>query len=192
MKISFFPLIAKYWWMLVILIGLIITLVWGINTWLVYRNPGVLSYPTSSAVAEAQALYGAGKLDEAKTKYEEIIQASPKDYVAVNGLGNIWRDQSDFSKAEEMYLRAINIHPGYEFAYRNLLTIYQMWPKEEEKTAKLQIFGEVIQKGLSARPRSANILGAALSYYQLVGDTAKASELEARLAKLPLKSTTVE
>ena len=192
MKISFLPLVAKYWWMIVVILGLIIALIWGINAWLVYRNPGVLNYPTSTEVKVAQELYAAGKIEEAKAKYQEIIQAHPKDYVAINGLGNIWRDQSDYPKAEEMYLRAINTHPGYEFAYRNLLTIYQMWPKEEEKPAKLQIFGEVIQKGLSARPRSGNILGTALSYYELVGDTAKVSELETRLAKLPLKSSTVE
>jgi len=192
MKISWWKIITKYWWMLIVLLGLIIILIWGINTWLIYRNPGVLNYPTSPAVKEAQALYVAGKADEAKTKYQEIIQNHSKDYVAINGLGNILRDQGDYPKAEEMYLRALDINPGFEFAYNNLLTIYQMWSKEEEKLAKLQIFGEVIQKGLAARPRSGNILGTALSYYQLVGDTAKVSDIEARLAKLPLKSTTVK
>ncbi len=192
MKISWWAIVTKYWWMLVVGLGLIVALIWGINAWLFYRNPGVLNYPTSPAVKEAQALYAAGKVSEAQAKYQEIIQTHPKDYVAINGLGNILRDQGDYPKAEEMYSRAIDIHPGFEFAYRNLLTIYQMWPKEEEKPAKLQIFGEVIQRGLAARPRSANILGAALSYYQLVGDSAKASDIEARLAKLPLKSTIVQ
>ena len=192
MEISWWEIIIKYWWGIIITIGLIIVLIWGINAWMTYRNPGVLNYPTSPAVKEAQALYAAGKVDEAKTKYQGIVQAHPKDYVAVNGLGNILRDQGDYPKAEEMYLSALDINHGFEFAYNNLLTIYQMWPKEEEKPAKLQIFGEVIQKGLSARPRSGNILGVALSYYKLVGDTAKVSEIETRLAKLPLKSTTVE
>ena len=192
MKISWQTIITKYWWALIVIIGLIIALIWGINAWIIYRSPGVLSYPTSPEVKAAQELYAAGKSAEAQAKYQEIIQTHPKDYVAINGLGNIWRDQGDYPKAEEMYLRAIDIHPGYEFAYRNLLTIYQMWPKSEEKPAKLQIFGEVIQKGLASRPRSGNILGTAISYYKLVGDTAKVSELEARLAKLPLRSTTIE
>ncbi|MBU1083122.1 tetratricopeptide repeat protein [Patescibacteria group bacterium] len=191
MKISCWTIITKHWWKIIIAVGLISTLIWGINAWIIYRSPEVLSYPTSLAVKEAQALYTAGDLSEAKTKYQEIIQNHPNDYVAVNGLGNILRDQNDYSGAEEMYLQAINIYPRYEFAYRNLLSIYQMWPKEEQP-AKLQIFGEVIKKGLRAGPRSGNILGTALSYYQLIGDAAKVSELEARLAKLPLKSSTIE
>lgn len=192
MKISWQTIIIKYWWTIIVVIGLVLAIIWGINAWVAYRSPGALNYPISPEVKAAQELYATGKLAESQVAYQKVINNHPNDYVAINGLGNILRDQKDFVGAETMYLRAINIYNRYEFAYRNLLTIYQMWPNEEEKATKLQMFDEVIKKGLTAGPRSGNILGTAISYYKLIGDTNKVSELETRLSKLPLKSTTIE
>jgi len=169
-----------------ILIGIGILVIIGIIMILIFtraNGPSIMvsDYKTSSATSVAMELYSAGKLEKAEAKYREIVVHNPRDFVAWNGLGNTLRDLKDATGAEEAYLRVINIKPKFEFVYRNLLTLYLMWPKPDEIPAKLTDFGLSITKGLAANKNSAQILGAAIKYYQQQGDIDKVQELEQRL-----------
>lgn len=167
------------------LIGILIIIGIGVVLILTKANDSsimVSDYKTSSATSVAMELYSAGKLKEAEAEYREIVTRNPRDFVAWNGLGNTLRDLKDAVGAEEAYLRVINIEPKFEFVYRNLLTLYLLWPKSEEIPAKLTDFNPLITKGLAANRTSVQIIGAAIKYYQQQGDTNKVQELEQQLS----------
>ncbi len=167
-----------------VLIGLLVVVFWLTRP----ETVQVSGYPTSPKTEEAMRLYSKNKLTEAENIYEAVVEEEPGDYVAWNGLGNILRDQGNFQEAEEAYLRVISLKPAFEFVYRNLLTLYRLWPDVSERDAKLESFGEIIQKGLSANGRSVNILDAAANYYRLIGNEAKAKEMEEQISQLSGKS----
>lgn len=181
---SFLPRIKKQ----AILIGIALVLVGiaGLVLWWIIK-PGTIDvsgYPTSPRTQEAMNLYSQNKLQESQKIYQEIVAGSPKDFVAWNGLGNVLRDTGDYKGAEEAYLRVITLKPAFEFVYRNLLALYQLWPDENLKNEKLASYKDFIEKGLSANPRSVNILDAAIQYCRLTGDTTRVQELEELLAKI--------
>jgi len=163
---------------ILVIIGIVVLVTTGMGN----SSVVVSGYKTSPVTEEAMELYSAGKLREAEAKYREIVARNSRDFVAWNGLGNTLRDLKDAVGAEEAYLRVINIKPKFEFVYRNLLTLYLMWPKPEEVPAKLTDFDPLITKGLAANRTSIQILGAAIKYYQQQGNIDKVQELEQRLS----------
>ena len=49
-----------------------------------------------------------------------------------NGLGVLHRQQGQFSEAEQAYLQAIELDPGYALAYYNLAVLYDLYMQRPE------------------------------------------------------------
>ena len=49
-----------------------------------------------------------------------------------NGLGVLNRQQGQFSEAEQAYLKAIELDPGYALAYYNLAVLYDIYVQRPE------------------------------------------------------------
>ena len=57
--------------------------------------------------------------DRAIADYSEAIRLNPKDAVAFNNRGNLWKDKRDLDRAFADYNEAIRLNPKYSMAYNN-------------------------------------------------------------------------
>lgn len=135
-------------------------------------------YTPSAEILQAQELYSQGKIQESKAKYEFILRKEPKNILALNSLGNIWRDMGNLEKAEVIYLEAIKIDPRYEYVYRNIVTIYQLWEDETVQNEKLIAFEPIMKRGISLNKNKINIIDAAVTYYKALGNLEEANRLK--------------
>ncbi|HEX7174779.1 MAG TPA: tetratricopeptide repeat protein [Pyrinomonadaceae bacterium] len=69
-------------------------------------------------MAEAEALFSQGKLDDALGNYQKALQLDPKIYEAALFSGDVHNHRGDFQQAETWYQKAIAIDPTRETAYR--------------------------------------------------------------------------
>ena len=69
-------------------------------------------------IREGEALFSQGKADEALKKYQQALEADPKNYHAALFSGDIYLQKNDFAQAEIWYQKAIAIDPNRETAYR--------------------------------------------------------------------------
>jgi tetratricopeptide (TPR) repeat protein len=69
-------------------------------------------------MAEGEAFFGQGKLDEALKYYQQALELDPKLYEAALFCGDVYTQRGDFAKAEIWYQKAIAIDPYKETAYR--------------------------------------------------------------------------
>lgn len=69
-------------------------------------------------MAEAEALFAQGKLDDALGNYQRALQLDPKIYEAALFAGDVYNHRGDFNQAEIWYQKAIAIDPNRETAYR--------------------------------------------------------------------------
>src|SRR3989344_5607968 len=106
--------LRRYWWAVVILIGLIIGLIWWYQE---SQLVNISGYKISAEAAEAVGYYQTNDLIKAQAKYEEIVVNHSRDWFSWNGLANVYRDQSMYTKAEEAYLKALDINPRFDQAY---------------------------------------------------------------------------
>lgn len=81
-------------------------------------------------------LHQAGRLEEAKRGYQQILEQSP-DFAAVhNNLGTIYFRQNQFKEAVSAYQAAIECQPDYIDAYYNLgLALTKLYRQIEAKNA---------------------------------------------------------
>jgi tetratricopeptide (TPR) repeat protein len=102
----------------------------------------------------AVSQYNQGDFKAAKKNFQKLVDNGGDNvYEYHNSLGNIYRDQNEFQKAEDSYKKAIDLKNDYETAYQNLviLYLYEMTPPEKEKAQ------EIIKKGLEENPDSKKI-----------------------------------
>jgi len=137
-----------------------------------------------STIKQAEQFYLENRLADAQAKYQLIVDRYPNEVKALNALGNTLREQGNLRGAEEKYLKVIDIDPGYEPVYRNLLAVYQMWDKADEQTARIASFAPIMERGLSYRPQSVQIIATAVDYYRQVGNDAKAAELKRQMDQI--------
>jgi tetratricopeptide (TPR) repeat protein len=69
-------------------------------------------------MAEAEALFSQGKLDDALGNYQKALHLDPKIYEAALFSGDVHNHRGDFQQAEAWYQKAIAIDPTRETAYR--------------------------------------------------------------------------
>lgn len=167
----------------------IIAIIVFVIVWSVVLTPR--QQQVTEELAQAQQYYAENDLLKSRSQYQSILNRYPNNYLALNGLGNVLRDQGELGGAEKMYLQVIAVQPQYEFVYRNLLTVYQLWSNEEERTVKLSEYDALIQKGLAADKDSVQIMSTALDYYRQQGDTAKVNELEQKLSDINQTSISI-
>lgn len=70
-------------------------------------------------------IYGkSGRRAAALPTLERAVRANPKNAVAQNWLGMMYREARDFVKAERAYLTALDLKPDYGYAHLNLGLLY--------------------------------------------------------------------
>jgi tetratricopeptide (TPR) repeat protein len=69
-------------------------------------------------MTEAEALFSAGKLDDALKDYQKALELDPKIYEAALFSGDVYTQRGNFQQAEIWYQKAIAIDPNRETAYR--------------------------------------------------------------------------
>ena len=79
----------------------------------------------------AIALYNLGRLDDARSIYETLLEAG-EDALVRNRLGNVLRDQGDLEGAEEAYRRALSEDPTLPAPYLNLAELLSRSRRTEE------------------------------------------------------------
>lgn len=79
----------------------------------------------------AVMLERAGQVDQAMREYRKVLKANPKDVEAMNNLGKIYYAKGDFTRAMNMYEKAVKLKPsiskgskdglfGKKFGFRKL------------------------------------------------------------------------
>lgn len=66
---------------------------------------------------------------QAINAYEKISQLDPKDAMTFNILGNLYRDEKQFDKAEAAYKTALSLNPNLEIAKINLAHLQKLQGK---------------------------------------------------------------
>ncbi|MFZ6873380.1 tetratricopeptide repeat protein [Undibacterium sp. Di27W] len=69
---------------------------------------------------QAAAFFQEGKLDEAKSCYQQVLALNPRDAPTHNKLGDIYYEQQAWPQAEAAYRQAIACQPEYSVALLNL------------------------------------------------------------------------
>lgn len=99
----------------------------------------------------AVSKYNQKDFEGAAEAYEEVLRKDPRNADALNGLGNIYRDQRNFSKAQDSYRKASLSSNGYVAAYSN-------WAIMLMDEGKLGEAKEVIRNGLEKNPQNKELL----------------------------------
>ncbi len=66
------------------------------------------------------ALFNAGKIEEAKVEFEATLKMQPNNIEAIDNMGNILNKEGLNDEAIQYYHRAIELRPDYALAYNNL------------------------------------------------------------------------
>lgn len=72
--------------------------------------------------------------------YERIIKISPGSFTAYNNLGFVEEERGNYLRAEEYYLKAVNMKPDFEIAFINLLRAIYLSGKEDAAIAQMNNF----------------------------------------------------
>lgn len=84
------------------------------------------------AMAEAEAFFSQGKMDDAFRSYQRALGLDPNIYEAALFSGDVMMHKEDFAQAEVWYQRAIKINPDRETAYRYSATPLMKQGKYDE------------------------------------------------------------
>jgi tetratricopeptide (TPR) repeat protein len=87
----------------------------------------------------AEKHYRRGNVAKALTVYCEVLNANPKDALALNGAGAAHAQLGNSEQATDFFERALEAEPGYEAAFFNLLKLLL---KVEQTSRAREIFGE--------------------------------------------------
>ena len=76
-------------------------------------------------IQKAENLYSEGKLEEAISLFEAVIEKKPDSYESYNNIGVIYYEQGDINKAEDSFKKALSIKEDYQDALLNIADYYQ-------------------------------------------------------------------
>lgn len=171
--------LRHYWWAVVAVAVFVVGGVWWYSD---SQKIEVSGYKISAEAAEAVEYYKNGDLVKAEAQYESVVANHPRDWFAWNGLANVYRDQSKYSQAEEAYLKALDINPRFDQAYRNIYNLYYAW-SIQDKTQFVKSEAILLQ-GAKFLPKSEIILEEILNYYQKTGNQEQFKYYEDKLNQL--------
>lgn len=89
-------------------------------------------------VTTGEELFQVGKLEEARVFFEQIIQANPQHYEAMNNLGTILYSQGDILLAERYYQKAFFLKEDDDDILLNLTDLYFHLKRWEEAASVLE------------------------------------------------------
>lgn len=75
-------------------------------------------------LSRGEELFQSGKLEEARIFFEQIIQANPQHYEAMNNLGTVFYEQGDILAAEKHYQKAFSLKGDDVDVLSNLADLY--------------------------------------------------------------------
>ena len=81
---------------------------------------------------EAQVLFKKGQIDEAESKFIEVLEVEPKNVETYMGLGEIYGMRKDWQTAEEAYRYIIKIKPKVFDGYKKLVELFKLAKKWDE------------------------------------------------------------
>ena len=81
---------------------------------------------------EAQVLFKKGQIDEAESKFIEVLEVEPKNIETYMGLGEIYGIRKDWQTAEEAYRYIIKIKPKFFEGYKKLVELFKLAKKWDE------------------------------------------------------------
>ena len=111
------------------------------------------------AFEEAHAAFMTGRADEARTRYESLVDADPENPVFIGQLAELCRHSGDPARAVALYRRAVAVSPADRDARYNLAVTLQEAGRGEEAFEALT----AAIKLDPARPEAHNALGIALA-----------------------------
>ncbi|NTU31102.1 tetratricopeptide repeat protein [Brevibacillus sp. HB1.1] len=114
------------------------------------ENKSETSNPGKEKFDAALALYNSGKMDEAKSAFEECVKLDASNGVYEYYLGNISRKQNDLSKALSYYQNAVTKSPDMIEGYNNIVAI-QMYNQDFDNALL------TANKGLQVKPDFADL-----------------------------------
>lgn len=78
-------------------------------------------------------LFRLGRFPRAEEELKRVIVDDPKNIVAYNYLGIVYRNNGQFVQAKDMYMQALNINAGYANAQLNLGILYDLYLRDLPK-----------------------------------------------------------
>lgn len=152
-----------------------------------YEKPTVqTSAPQANAqaeqvVAKAEELRREGKPEQALVEFERVIETNPRMTVAYMGAGDIYREQGNYSMAEQRYGKAAEIEPGnFQAQYKHGLVLQLL----DRISDAIQAYVRALR--IDANDFNAN-LNLATAYLQ-VGEPAQAVRFGERAVQIDGKS----
>jgi len=130
------------------------------------KDPENLTILSDLAVAQ----YATGDTSGAQESYLKILEKEKNIPFVHNNLANIYRDQGDYTKAEEEYLAAINLDPRYTISYINLGSIFEYIQKDNQKAIS------IYEAGIEANPDYIDFYNLLGKLYAKSGNKIKAEE----------------
>jgi len=94
----------------------------------------------------AKALFSAGKLEEAKNVFEQIVQNDPDNFETLNNLGAVSYALGDEKSAEAHFLRALEINKDHAEALNNIIILYQNANRWHDAVLYLERFALINHK----------------------------------------------
>lgn len=82
-------------------------------------------YYESKELGEILKLYGQEELEKTAEKVEKYLDANKEDVMGIFHLANINFDIGRYAEAEKLYIRAVELQPGFYSAYLNLSAVYR-------------------------------------------------------------------
>lgn len=109
---------------------------WVLIVALAFLLLGVVTIPRDES-PEAQiergvAAHQAGRVDEARSLYEEVLESEPANAVAHFNLGVALQEAGENEQAEEHYRRALSANPRFAQARFNLAILLERTDRPEE------------------------------------------------------------
>lgn len=98
----------------------------------------------------AVSKYNQKDFEGAISAYQSVIEKDSLNAPAFNGLGNIYRDQKNYSQAEESYKAAISVNSSYIAAYSN-------WAIMLMDNNRIDDAKKVLNEGLEKNPISVEL-----------------------------------
>jgi len=116
----------------------------------------------NAIIAIAQVKYAVQDLEGAEKAYLMALELQPTNTLTLNNLGDIYYQQKQYQKSEEMFLRIIDNNPKWINAYRNLSSIYRYHIKD-----KYPDMEEILLKGIE---KNKELTGEApVDFYSMIG-----------------------
>ncbi|MCP4567835.1 MAG: glycosyltransferase [FCB group bacterium] len=137
-------------------------------------------------LAEAEALYNAGKIEEAEHHFLNLLNAQPDDKESLNNLGVIAAGRNQYGRATEYFTQALNIDPTYIDALINFCELLRLtgnlgqgrkflkiasaaYPDDESLTALLAEAGRVTPTPVDTVPALPDKIEARVAFLAMPG-----------------------